>query len=267
MSSDKFSLKWEQFCNNAASSFQALHKDTDFTDVTLASSDGQTVGAHKVVLSSCSPVLKSMLVKNSHPSPLLYLRGVKLSQLETLLSFCYLGQAEVLQTDLDEFLEMARDLGIKGLSQEDTLEQNQEQVQKNRRQKNNKKSFEIMAQNSTDIGSEIIISSIKTESFTRQTSEKMVDYSKASAIESSESYENGIKIDELTETIYKDKDSTSDHDCKSCGKSFSIPYALNRHVKEKHTNESSLSCSECDWTGTRQYRLTKHINSSHGIIK
>ena len=88
----------------------------------------------------------------------------------------------------------------------------------------------------------------------------MVDYSKASAHESSESYENGFKIDELTETIYKDKDGTSD--CKSCGKSFSIAYALNRHVKEKHTSESILSCSECDWMGTRPYRLAKY-----GIMK
>ena len=131
MSSNKLSLKWEEFGNNAASSFQALFKDTDFTDVTLASSDGQTVGAHKVVLSSCSPVLKSMLFKNSHPSPLLYLRGVKLSQLETIIAFCYLGQAEVLHSDLEDFLEVARDLG---LSQEDTQGQNQENVQKNRRQ-------------------------------------------------------------------------------------------------------------------------------------
>ena len=93
MSSDKFSLNWDEFSHNAASSFRALIEDTDFTDVTLASSDGQTVKAHKVVLSSCSPVLKLMLVKSSHPSPLLYLRGVKLSQLETILTFCYLGQA------------------------------------------------------------------------------------------------------------------------------------------------------------------------------
>ena len=42
---EQFSLKWEEFCNNAASSFQVLFKDTNFTNVTLASSDGQTVGA------------------------------------------------------------------------------------------------------------------------------------------------------------------------------------------------------------------------------
>jgi hypothetical protein len=140
MSSDMFTLKFKEFSNNAASSFQALFKDTNFTDVTLASSDGQRVGAHKVVLSSCSPVFKWMLVKNSHPNPLLYLRGVKLSQLETLLTFCYQGQAEVLQEELEEFLEVARDLAIRGLSQEDTQIQNHEHVQENRSQRNNKTS-------------------------------------------------------------------------------------------------------------------------------
>ena len=74
MSSDKFSFKSEEFFNNAAS-FQRLLKDTDFTDVTLANSDGQLVKAHNVVLSSCSPVLKSMMVKNHHSSDLLYTRG------------------------------------------------------------------------------------------------------------------------------------------------------------------------------------------------
>ena len=176
MSSDKFSLKWEEFSNNAASSFQTLLEDTDFTNVTLASSDGQLVRAHKVVLSSCSPVFKSMLVKNSHPSPLLYLRGVTLSQLETILTFCYLGQAEVLHSDLEELLEVAKDLGIKGLSQEDTQEQNQEHVQKSGKQKKNKLLFEIAAQNSLDMNSQIGISSIKTESMKRQASENIVDY-------------------------------------------------------------------------------------------
>ena len=136
MSSHMFTLKWKEFSSNAASSVQALFKNTDFTDVTLASSDGQTVGAHKVVLSSCSPVFKSMLVENKHPNPLLYLRGVKLSQLETLLTFCYQGQAEVLQ----EELEVARDLAIRGLSQENTQELNREHVQENRSQRNNKTS-------------------------------------------------------------------------------------------------------------------------------
>ena len=45
MSYDKLSLKWEDFHSNTASSFRALLEDTEFTDVTLASNDGQTVKA------------------------------------------------------------------------------------------------------------------------------------------------------------------------------------------------------------------------------
>ena len=116
MSSDKFSLKSEEFFNNAASFFQRLLKDTDFTDVTLASSDGQLVRAHKVVLSS---VEVDAGPEPPWQRPVVH-EGMKLTQLETLMTFCYLGQAEVLHSNLEEFLEVTKDLGIRGLGQKDT---------------------------------------------------------------------------------------------------------------------------------------------------
>ena len=265
MSSDKILLKWDEFSYNAASSFQALLEDTDFTDVTLASSDGRMVKAHKVVLSSCSPVLKSMLVKSSYASPLLYLRGVSLSQLQTLLTFCYLGQAEVLKSDLEEFLEVARDLAIRGLSQEDT--QGQEQG-------HGKKKKIITAENSKDIGSEIEIPCIKTEVIRRratfiftEASNDIVDYSKGFAVESSETYESSPQTNDLFKTNNKENEKKQDHECTSCGKSYSIKKVLNRHVKEKHTHEASFSCSECDWTGPRQYLLVAHMKTVHSFIE
>ena len=274
MSSDKFSLKWEEFSNNAASSFRALYEDTDFTDVTLASSDGQTIKAHKVVLSSCSPVLKSMLVKTSHARPLMYMRGVTLGQLETILTFCYLGQAEVLHSELGELLEVARDLGIKGLSQEDTQEQDQEHVQKGSKQKNNKSSCKITTQNSKEVASEVGIPIIKTEIMNRratftfsEASEEIVDYSNDVVLESTGSYENSSQANELFETNNEEKDNKHGHECTSCGKSYSIKGALNRHVKEKHTREANFSCNECDWTGPRQYLIAAHMKSVHGIIE
>ena len=307
---DKFSLKWEEFCNNAASSFQRLLEDTDFTDVTLASSDGQFVRAHKVVLSFCSPVLKSMLVKSRHASPLLYLRGVKLSQLETLMTFCYMGQAEVLHSDLEEFLEVARDLGIRGLGQEGTKQQNQEQDQITSR---NKKLFEINYKNAKIIDSEIGKTIIKTEIIKREALENNVDSSKAIGFESSELLRTESITDEMSETNNEEKYSaTTDEctlcnksfstkyalsrhikekhtkcvrtdpriielskpnqkenyitlcdECTLCGKSFSTKYALGRHIKEKHTDGITFSCSNCDWTGTREYLLATHMKLSH----
>ena len=309
MSSDKFSLKWEEFFNNAASSFQRLLKDTDFTDVTLASGDGQLVRAHKVVLSSCSPVLKSMLlVKNRHASHLLYLRGVKLTHLETLMTFCYLGQAEVLHSDLEEFLEVARDLGIRGLSQEDIQQHNQEQDQNSSKIKS---SVEITNQNAKTI--EIGMPNIKTESMKREALENYVDCSKAFGFELSESFRTESKSDELSElnneekysahgdectlcnksfstkyalsrhikekhtdllrtdpkinelskTTQKENYSTHGDGCTLCDKFFSTKYALGRHVKEKHTNGFTFSCSNCEWTGSREYLLATHMKLSH----
>ena len=37
--------------------------------------DGDIVRAHKLVLSACSPLFRIMLKKNSHPQPMIFLRG------------------------------------------------------------------------------------------------------------------------------------------------------------------------------------------------
>ena len=50
MTNEKLCLKWNDF----QVSFGELRDDTDFTDVTLACED-QSIKAHKVVLSACSP--------------------------------------------------------------------------------------------------------------------------------------------------------------------------------------------------------------------
>ena len=50
-------MQWNDFKENAISSFEDLRQDKDFTDVTLACEDGQQVEAHKVVLVASSPFL------------------------------------------------------------------------------------------------------------------------------------------------------------------------------------------------------------------
>ena len=50
--SEKFCLRWNDFQENVNTAFSDLRKDCDFTDVTLASEDGQQIEAHKVILSA-----------------------------------------------------------------------------------------------------------------------------------------------------------------------------------------------------------------------
>ena len=90
ITSEKFHLKWNDFESSISSSFRDIKEEKDFMDVTLACEENQ-IGAHKVVLAACSPKLKSILSRNPHQHPLLYLRGIKYNDLESLLTFMYHG--------------------------------------------------------------------------------------------------------------------------------------------------------------------------------
>ena len=116
MMGEKFCLKWDDFQENLLASFEELRSDNDFTDVTLACED-QSVKVHKVILSACSPFFKKMLKTHSHPQPLIYMRGIKASELVALMDFIYQGEANVYQDQLERFLALAQELELKGLSE------------------------------------------------------------------------------------------------------------------------------------------------------
>ena len=71
-----YCINWKTFQLNLRDSVNELFTDKIFTDVTLVSDDETQIHAHKFVLSACSPMLKNLLVKNVHPQPLIYMRGV-----------------------------------------------------------------------------------------------------------------------------------------------------------------------------------------------
>ena len=104
-------------------SFCDLSEEKDFFDVTLAadSSDGsiQVFQAHKLILSACSPVLRSLLRKQSllnvHSQVMpvmLYLRGLSARGLNNVLEFVYKGNISLAQDDLNDFLSVGESLQI-----------------------------------------------------------------------------------------------------------------------------------------------------------
>jgi len=113
---EKFCLRWNDFEKNISSSFRELKEDKDFFDVTIACDDNQIQG-HKVILSACSPFFRSVLKRNPHQHPLLYMKGVKYEEILLVLNFMYHGEVNVAQDELNSFLTVAEDLQVKGLSQ------------------------------------------------------------------------------------------------------------------------------------------------------
>merc|ERR1719469_763573 len=72
---------------------------------------------HKIIISSNSPILRNILNQNSNPHPVIYLRGVKYKYLQNLINFIHQGEVNVAEEDLNDFLEAAEDLKIRGLSE------------------------------------------------------------------------------------------------------------------------------------------------------
>jgi len=116
MGSEKFCLRWNDFQSNISNALEDLRSDKDFFDVTLACEDEQ-IQAHKVILSACSPFFRNVLRRNPHQNPLLYLKGVKYTDIQAVLNFMYHGEVNVAQDELNSFLSVAEDLKVKGLTQ------------------------------------------------------------------------------------------------------------------------------------------------------
>ena len=87
-------LKWDKFDENVKQSFTEFQEKGYFSDVTLACEDKE-VKAHKLILSSCSPFFKGLLLNKhvaSNVHPLIFFRGVEAEQLEAVLAFMYQGK-------------------------------------------------------------------------------------------------------------------------------------------------------------------------------
>jgi hypothetical protein len=123
MGSEKFCLRWNDFESNISSAFRELREDKDFFDITLSCDDEQ-IQAHKVILSACSPFFRNVLRCNPHQHPLLYLKGVKYTDLQSVLNFMYHGEVNVAQEELNSFLAVAEDLKVKGLTKNQSQAEN-----------------------------------------------------------------------------------------------------------------------------------------------
>ena len=109
---EKLSLKWNEFEKCSSQTFKDLLEEKDFTDVTLVTDEEKLIRAHKVILSACSPFFQRILKKNINQNPLIYLHNIRCTELQAIIEFMYLGQTEVLHSDLEKFMKVGRELQI-----------------------------------------------------------------------------------------------------------------------------------------------------------
>jgi len=115
---EKYNLQWDDYQSNMTECFNQFRAGNLFFDVTLVCDDKIPINAHKLLLSACSPFFQSVLNQNSHSHPWIYLKGTKSKDLKLIVDFMYTGEIEIEADDVQNFFAIAKELQIKGLSQD-----------------------------------------------------------------------------------------------------------------------------------------------------
>ena len=105
MDQDKYTLTWDTYPVHLRGMMKEMMTSEDFADVTLVSDDKKMIKAHRNILSACSPVFKDILeIHGQSTHPVIYLRGIQYSEIESILQFMYLGEAKFYEERMNEFI-------------------------------------------------------------------------------------------------------------------------------------------------------------------
>lgn len=111
----QFCLRWNNYQKNLMNVFDELLQNESFVDVTLAC-DGNSIKAHKMVLSACSPYFQSLFFENPCQHPTIIMRDVKWPELKAAVEFMYKGEINVSQEQIEPLIRVAEMLKIRGLT-------------------------------------------------------------------------------------------------------------------------------------------------------
>ena len=247
MQDEKLCLNWNDFQDLVKVSFGELRTDTDFTDVTLACED-QSIKAHKVVLSACSPFFKKLLKTHPHPQPMIYMKGMKASSLTAIMDFLYLGEANVFQEELNSFLALAEELQLKG------LEGNSEQeVPEHPTESSYFPERRADVSQKQNTSQRIISSYTKFEKESVEEVTNMVPYEQKTKLNSLIEPATIAKIESMIEK------RVDGNYCTNCGYTSKYISHLKEHI-EKHIEGLEYPCNACN-------KIMRSANSLRGHIR
>ena len=116
MVDERMHLSWNKFAETTVATFRNLGSTGDFSDVTLVGEDCREVKAHRVILASCSSVLRKILLERSDKRPFLTMKGMQIEDVRRLLTFMYTGEVVIERENLKNFLKTTNELKIAGLT-------------------------------------------------------------------------------------------------------------------------------------------------------
>ena len=198
-------------------------------------------------------------MENENPHLLIYMRGIKAKYLVSIVDFIYHGETKIFQDDLDEFLNIAEDLQLKGVSGESSLREEHKYIERTSSSSPQVLSMEKILR--LDTGAKTLHDTINKE----DSSEKLYTNVK---VELEDSITNN---DEKVVTIAESEDNTvldqqilsmmektnSEWKCNVCGK-ISKKSHIKDHIEAIHIEAGPHPCKYCGKLYKTRDSLRRH---------
>ena len=222
---EKYNLNWHTYSDHLRNILKEMRFDDSFADVTLVTDDKKQIKAHRNILSACSSVFKEILQINTNNNhPVIYLRGIQYSEMESILQFIYLGEAKFYEGRMNEFLTVAKSLDIrelaKGIEDGDSA-----------------------AVNEDDTVIETVGSPIEADDVGEPSTQDIVKPAAAGGQHKTHS--------KAVTKEYK-------YECQQCDKAYTKSSHLTSHIQSIHEGVK-YACNQCDQQFTQQSVLNRHI--------
>ena len=254
---DQYKIGWNTFPQHLLTGNAQLYEDKIFSDVTLVSEDLVQTPAHRTVLASASLKLKKLLTVNTGcgGGGVLYLTGVSQQDLEPLLEFIYLGETNIKETRLSQFLDLARDLEIKEIprdSQATRAEKHQGLTQSN----------QIQLEGSGSPGpavTEPVRAMMRILENDYKLSQSITDNAEEYLLELVENTAEGNKYQLSAGPRGTSKQPTK---CPVCQAAFFDRNTMKRHHRNIHQGIRH-PCPECKQVYTTTSDMVRHLKKNH----
>ena len=245
MDADDLVISWQDFESTSPDIIRNLWKDEDFSDVTLATDDGQVVRAHRVVLCSASSKLKKLLIAHKHDNPIVYLPDINSGHLVNLVKFIYQGKCQIREEILEEFLNCGKSLGLENLTEYFRNKGNETLIQDQTKNPSKEKgdfSAESEKNENPPENSKTLDQAGEMSEFCKDCNRKFVN---------------------LKQHIKARHSTGEKKTCTVCNMKFAHKVTLRAHAEAQHSGKEKKKCNECQYEAYRTGDINEHIKRVH----
>ena len=263
MDKKECNISWKTYSDHLRNMLHDMISSNELTDVTLVSDDKRQMKAHKVVLSACSAVFKSIIKNIPQNSSVIYLRGIQHQEMESILEFMYLGEAKLQQDRLQEFLNVVNDLEIKEISKNDKVAANDDndiiEIE------NNQRNYEVTKFHLPETSDIADVAAGKLDN--DEIAKNVINDTDTDINGADAEFINDKKREDIN-TLGNANDRDGKFYCNLCNQNELTRYDLYKHILKNH---NKYTCHLCDkelaWrTWKNEEALSVHMNSKHTYL-